>query len=606
VNKALRLLPLLLLLTLACSVGGVATPEAAPVPTLPPTAPAPSASPVPTIAPTDASTPQPQRHPCGDGVCESPETAVNCPADCADASATPTASAAQGSPCALPNPLRAVVSEELVDFQNVYQDSDFEAGSAEVVVKPAQHFPDIARVKRSQQAAHSGDWGYHIEAGPNQGALVTFPAYVEKGEDIRFSAWVRSPGGSTQVTPLLFWVEKSPNIGHPETGPTFDVGPAWQQIEFASSTTKGIQYALLAFDIGPDTTLDIDDVQVALPFWRMADYGAEARVVGGVSVPSTPAAVTHINFVIHIEDPDALHVLPYFQSQSAIFTELARIFYAHGGFLTIQPEQDWPQAAEEGLHPGMLLELAQLYDVQYSNHTHGPNCLDPEGTPRSAADCSGHPDWSRRFTNDDVVTYARDMRLLLEDASGASVTDHNGNFDMVHTSRLAEAGIHTLSVFKDRTTQRTYDRLYNNPWRPGQADALTDLEGFLTHDPAVEVVYIPGWGQALTRHPDCAAARIRPMLSQFIRFADPERVNTFYVVLHVSHFYSRVDDPNYLRWDEASMKMVYSEEFLTHLQYWDDVLTEVIDPLVDEGYLQWTSFADIGLLYEAWEDSCAQ
>ena len=33
-------------------------------------------------------------------------------------------------------------------------------------------------------------------------------------------------------------------------------------------------------------------------------------------------------------------------------------------------------------------------------------------------------------------------------------------------------------------------------------------------------------------------------------------------------------------------------------------MTELIDPLVAEGYLQWTSLPEMGELYRAWEESC--
>jgi hypothetical protein len=136
-------------------------------------------------------------------------------------------------------------------------------------------------------------------------------------------------------------------------------------------------------------------------------------------------------------------------------------------------------------------------------------------------------------------------------------------------------------------------------------NALRDLDGFLSHDPETKIVYIPGWGQALTRHPERVSERFKPMLSQFLRFADSQRVNSFYVVTHVSHFYSRVGDPNYLKYDPNSGEMIYSEEFLQHLAYWDNMLSEVIDPLVEAGYLQWTSLPEIGELYREWERVCA-
>ncbi len=557
---------------------------------------------------TDGNTiPAQSENRCGDGVCDGPENAANCPDDCSD-SAPSDEIPSSDSICAFPNPRRATVSQDLLTFKNYYADSSFEEGSAEVDIFAHSNTDlQLAVVERSRDAARTGTLGYKIQADRNQGASFGARGFVEKGEELHFTAWMRAPEGRVPVTPMVFLVERENDLGIPIRGETMNIGQEWTQVQFITTTTKAARYALLTFEVGPETTLLIDDVEISLPLWRMANYEGQSRSVGGVTVPTEPAAVTHFNIVIHIEDPNQLHTSrAYFEEQSAIFTELARIIHQHGGFMTIQPEQDWPQAAEASFHPGLLAELSQNYNVVYSNHTHGPNCIDPDGVPRSANDCNTNQGWTKNIDNDAIIDYARNMRELFESASGIPVTDHNGNFDFPASSRFAEAGIKTLSVFKDRTTQSSYDYLYNNPWRPGQVNALHDVDGFLTHNANTHITYIPGWGQALTRHPQRVSERIQPMLSQFIRFADPERVNSFYVITHVGHFYSRIGDPNYLKYNQASGDVQFSQEFLDHLNAWDEMLAEVIDPLVKEGYLRWTSFAEIGALYEAWESACQE
>jgi hypothetical protein len=349
----------------------------------------------------------------------------------------------------------------------------------------------------------------------------------------------------------------------------------------------------------------IDDMMVEMPIWAMAEYATESRQVGGIPVPVEPLAPVHFSFLIHIEDPSALQASEeYFQHQTAIFRELARILHEHGGFLTIQPEQDWAQGAEAGFAPGLLAELARDYGVMYSTHTHGPNCIDPQGIPRSASDCGANRDWDRNTSSDDVVTYVRNLRDLLSQASGLPVTDHNGNFDFSESSRFAEIPMLTWSAYKDKTTQLTYDRLIINPWRPTQVDAVADVESFLGHDPETQIVYIPGWGQSITRHHDRLQTKLAPMLSQVIYYADPSRVNTFYGLTHVGHFYSRTGDRNYVSYDQHTGQVTYSDEFLRHLQYYDDMLTELIDPLVEAGYLQWSSLPEMGELFVEWEAAC--
>ena len=84
--------------------------------------------------------------------------------------------------------------------------------------------------------------------------------------------------------------------------------------------------------------------------------------------------------------------------------------HQHGGFLTIQPEEDWVVAAEKW-SPGLVRELVEEFGVVYSTHTHGPHCRDPEGRLRSLADCNENRDWDQTPGDDgypDVIEYVRD------------------------------------------------------------------------------------------------------------------------------------------------------------------------------------------------------
>jgi len=543
--------------------------------------------------PTDAG---PSEERCGDGVCDGPEDSHSCPGDCG---ALPALDA-----CLDPNPHRAIVSD-LLEWYDWLDDGGFEAGRTEVVVTDLAGLAPAA-VGRSREAARLGEWGYAIAAGDGQGSGFFVRAYVEKGEDIRFSFWVRSPNGPVDLEPLVFWIENEADWGVPTRARAVTVGPNWTEVQFVAETTKGVRCVLLGFETSPGTTLHVDDVHVALPVWRMAEYAGSSRTVGGIPVPVEPVAPVYFTFVIHIEDPALLATNEaYFQEQSAIFRELARVFCEHGGFLTIQPEQDWAQAAEAGFDPGLLAQLADEYGVVYSTHTHGPSCRDDGGMLRSSADCGANPGWDRALSDDDVIAYAKNLRDLLEAASGTPVTDHNGNWDFAQASRYAEIPMLTISAYKNHTTQRTYDRLINNPWRPGQGNAVEDVERFLTHDPDTTIVYIPGWGQALSRHPERLLTRLRPMISQFIFYADPDRVNTFYGVLHVGHFHADDHGSDYIVYDERSGELTYSAEFLEDLAYVDGMLTELIDPLVAEGYLVWASLPEMGARYLTWEEDCA-
>jgi hypothetical protein len=538
-------------------------------------------------------------------VCSGPENPENCPQDCrtpSDASAEVAESA-----CRLPNPQLAVISDELSSFRNFLPGGDFEDVEQEIVaLDSAQPGLTPATVERSREAARQGSWGYAIQAAPGQGVGFFVSSYIDKGEPIRFSMWIRSPEGEATLQPLVHWEQSEAATAPPFRFDQVTVGREWTQISFVTQTLEGVQGPTLwGLEVGSNSQLHIDDVMVEMPNWTMAEYATESRQVGGIPVPTEPLATVHFSFLIHIEDPSALQASEeYFQHQTAIFRELARIFHEHGGFLTIQPEQDWAQGAEAGFAPGLLAELARDYGVRYSTHTHGPNCIDPQGVPRSASDCGANRDWDRNTTSDDVVTYVGNLRDLLSQASGLPVTDHNGNFDFAESSRFAEIPMLTWSAYKDKTTQLTYDRLIIHPWRPTQVDAVADVESFLIHDPDTQIVYIPGWGQSITRHHDRLLTKLAPMLSQVIYYANPSRVNTFYGLTHVGHFYSRTGDRNYVSYDSHTGQVTYSDEFLQHLQYYDDMLTELIDPLVEAGYLRWASLPEMGELFVEWEAAC--
>jgi hypothetical protein len=516
-------------------------------------------------------------------------------------------------PCSNPNPHRAIASA-LQDWHDWMDDGSFEEDRFEVVAYDHPTLPIArARAERTPEAARTGSYGYAITAGPQEGILFGIKTYVERGEPIRFSFWARSPGGEITLQPKVYWVEgyePNPDLVYtPETA--FTVGPEWTQVSFTTSNTKGVRYALLTLELGPDTLLHIDDVAVELPIWRMAEYDDPSRTVGGIPVPSEPAAPVHIAVLIHVEDPERLQTNEaFFQQKTAVFRELARTLHDHGGFLTIQPEEDWVLGANR-FDPGLLQELAEQYGVIYSTHTHGPHCQDDEGRLRSLSDCNANPGWDQEpndYESPWVAEYVRNLHDTIVAAAGVPVTDHNGNWEFDQASALAEIPMLTWSAYKNHHDQSTYDLLINNPWRPTECDADQEIAKFVTHDPDTQIVYIPGWGQAITRHQERLLERMRPLVSQFIYYADPDRVNTFYIVTHIDQFQSRSaeDSENYIVYDPATGTLTYSDEFEQDITYWDQMLSELIDPLVAEGYLQWTSLPGMGELYLEWEANCGQ
>jgi hypothetical protein len=503
----------------------------------------------------------------------------------------------------------------LDQWHNWLVDGGFEEGTTlvETTQIPGS---DLATAERVPEAAHTGSWGYAIVAGPGERGIISLKAYTEKGDDIRFSFWARSLEGEIQIQPVVYGMGRmtgyrSEEFYIPET--LFTIGSDWTEVSF-ETYQRDHEAVMLTIEVGPNTVLHIDDVEIQQHIWQMAHYPpGESRIVGGIPVPVEPVAPVHFSVLIHIEDPARLHESEeYYWQHTSMMSELARVLHEHGGFLTIQPEEDWPMASGTW-HPGLLAELVQDYGVVYSTHAHGPHCRDTEGRLRSYADCRVNteaPGWDHTISSHEnpwVIEYVTALRDLLEEASGTSVTDHNGNWEFAELSTYAQVPIVTLSAYKDRRTQGTYDVLINNPWRPTQVNADERIHEFLTHAPDTSVVYIPGWGQNVARYLDRLSVRMPPITSQFINHADPGRVNTFYVVTHVGSFEPRDGEgtPTYITLNSETGQLTFSDAFLQDLQYWDDLLTELIDPLVAEGYLQWTSLPEMGELYLEWERNCS-
>jgi len=508
----------------------------------------------------------------------------------------------------LPNPLRANVEEDVLEWRDWLEDGGFEEGwgSSMPMSHPVENLSPAA-ASRTEQAARSGTYGLRITSQTGEGTILAVRSKIEKGEWIRCIFWARSAGGPTDLRVSVLGIESgadAPRTLHAEERP-FAIESEWTQVRFEFFNTRGVEYALLSIDVGPNRTLDIDDVSIEAEQWRMQDRAMLERVVGGIPVPIVPLAPVHFNVLIHIEDPRLItQQAGYFWQKTTVFTELARLLHEHGGFLTIQPEEDWPLASMQ-FAPTLLADLAGQYGVVYSTHTHGPSCIDPEGRLRSSQDCNdcrSCPGWEMIDTDQDPTTpeYVGALRELIAEISGTEVSDHNGNWHYDNLSALADAGVATWSAYKNSNTQGTFEELFTNPWRPTECDAIESPETFFTHDPEGGVVFIPGWGQAITRHPERIHTRLAAMLSQVLYHADPDRVNTFYIVTHVDHYRGENGTP-YIDVDSATGEITLHEAFLEDLAHWEETLTELIDPLVAEGYLAWTSLPAIGELFQTWE-----
>lgn len=244
-----------------------------------------------------------------------------------------------------PNPWRADVATDLLTWRDWLEDGSFEigTGAAFVLEHPTQSLATIPLARR-EASARTGGFGLRIEAGPAEGGILALRFVLEKGEQTRCTFWARSRGQSIDLPVSVLGAETSRASQFvPIHTPTeaYRVGTEWTQVQFTFSNTKGLAYAVLAIEVGPNQCVDLDDARIEAEQWKMADETDCTRRVGGTPVPLFPVAPVHFNVLIHIEDPALITQQEgYFREKTAVFSELARRFREHGGFLTIQPEED--------------------------------------------------------------------------------------------------------------------------------------------------------------------------------------------------------------------------------------------------------------------------
>ncbi len=127
---------------------------------------------------------------------------------------------------------------------------------------------------------------------------------------------------------------------------------------------------------------------------------------------------------------------------------------------------------------------------------------------------------------------------------------------------------------------------------------------------AIPFVYFPGYGQNITKRHRRVREKVRRMAGQFINNASSGAVNALNILLHVDAFVSSegqgFDDYLTVTENNGEKAVEYSDEFRSHIRYWDDMLESVIEPLVDAGYMKWADQHEFVESFTAWEDACRQ
>ncbi len=432
---------------------------------------------------------------------------------------------------------------------------------------PGDPVPVTAVFQVSEKAARSGKKGLWIDAARDSSLVLQTRLDLDKGREFTFGASVAASGpGSISFSLIpVAWVGGilRPVSREAAVAPAVFSGSSdWKEVRARAYIQDNFDYCLLRIEITGGGQ------------YRLDDFTVTSREHMPLAIPLEPRGPVQIGFLIHIEDVPALRSdTPYYRAKTQVFLDLADLFRRHGARMTIQPELDWVIGAQRS-DPGLIRRLQEQYDVGFSVHTHGPQIPNPS----EAA----------------VLDYIAERKSALEASGSGPVTDLNGNFDMPDWSVFARAGILSMTAYKNKNTQAGYEGHYFHPWRPSPGNPTIDEKAWAVDDPFGRVVYLPGDCTQVTKFHSRLMERVLPGLTYALANARPKQSTTWYFIGHVDSFADK---------DGADLATyMASGQYREDLQFYDRLLEEVLDPLVQRGFARWAHPSD---MREAFESSSA-
>lgn len=271
------------------------------------------------------------------------------------------------------------------------------------------------------------------------------------------------------------------------------------------------------------------------------------------------------------------HKPQFFQRHVEDILAVTGIVEAHGGRMTIQAQSPFTTVAIERGNTILADLAARGHEIAL--HFHEDAHLGKNSSSLSVQQ------WC------DVMKQEID---LIKQASG--VTDirywSGGNlYSNVHEAAEC-AGLDVNSDWKNPQMQSTDLSLVGvNPWRPAGGTDGADFTLFTQHDPNGSIVFLPEGQYDKT---DFASMRrsdnpggdeayfeyLKAQLYASLAAAQPGKVNVFHFTVHPGEFRGDPTQP-----------FAVIEKFLT----------EVVDPLVANGQVQWATFSEMADAYAAWE-----
>lgn len=315
------------------------------------------------------------------------------------------------------------------------------------------------------------------------------------------------------------------------------------------------------------------------------------------AVPAQPAekAVLLFSIGMHIEPQGTTHQgiksgksdysdPAYFNRQVQDILAVTNLVAAHQGRMTIQAQSPFTDAAIANQN-SLLADLAASGN-ELALHFHEDAHLGKDSSSRTVQE------WC------DVM---KEEIALIEQAAalpqgGASPIRYwsGGNLFPEIDAAAACAGLSINSDWKNPQTQTTDLSLVGlNPWRPAGGTDGSDFSQISAHNPSGQIIFLPEGlydknNFASMRRSDTAGGDeayfeyLKQSLLASVTAAQAGKVNVFHFTVHPGEFRG-----------ERSAPYAVIEKFLT----------EVVDPLVASGQVQWATFGEMADACAAWEQT---
>jgi len=273
------------------------------------------------------------------------------------------------------------------------------------------------------------------------------------------------------------------------------------------------------------------------------------------------------------------HQPVYFNNHVRDILTVTQIVETHGGHMTIQAQSPFTTVAIESGNT-ILADLASR-GHEIALHFHEDAHLGKHSEALSVQQ------WC------DVM---KQEISFIKQASG--VTDirywSGGNLFLDIYNAALCAGLDVNSDWKNPKIQETpLEFVGVNPWRPAGGTDGVNLTSFTQHNPNSPVIFLPE-GQydeanfASMRRSDDAGGDaayfefLKESLYASLEAATPDKVNVFHFTVHPGEFRGDPQHP---------------------FEVIEKFLTEVVDPLVANGQVQWATFSEMADAYTAWESA---